>query len=333
MSTEISPVSVAPAAVVEAGSSRRATRARLVRWGAVSVGLVLLIVLGATTSGYLTLDNGKAVLASSAVVGILAIGETIIMISGNLFSLSIAATSAVAAMAFVSELRHGLVLAIVAAILVGTVTSAIQGFLIGRWRANPIIVTIAAASLMEGVGSQLTGSQELVPPAGHTSYLDLVNPIAGIPISVFIFIGIAVIVELILRRTSFGVSVYLVGDNRQAARAAALPVTRLVTGVFLLSGLMAGIAGVLLVSINRDASLSLEGSNTYNAIAATLVGGTLVSGGRGSITRTVFGCLVISAVADLVVLRGYTTGIQALVQGVLVVIAVVIVRITSRVDA
>jgi ribose/xylose/arabinose/galactoside ABC-type transport system permease subunit len=332
MSTELSAAPVVATTVVE-GTTARATRARLLRWGAVLVGLLLLIVLGATTSGYFTVDNGKAVLASAAVVGILAIGETVIMISGNLFSLSIAATSAVSAMAFVSELRHGLVIAIIAAILVGGVTSAIQGFAIGRWRANPIIVTIAAASLLEGVGSQLTGSQELVPAAGHTSYLDLVNPIAGIPLSVYIFIVLAVIVEVILRRTSFGVSVYLLGDNRQAARAAALPVTRLVTGVFVLSGLLAGVAGVLLVSINRDASLSLEGSNTYNAIAATLVGGTLVSGGRGSIGRTVFGCLVISAVADLVVIRGYSTGIQDLVQGVLVVIAVVIVRITSRAEA
>jgi ribose/xylose/arabinose/galactoside ABC-type transport system permease subunit len=286
-----------------------------------------------TTSGFFTLDNGKAILASAAVVGILAIGETVIMISGNLFSLGIAATAAVSAMAFVYELQHGLVLAIVVAILVATLANGIQGLVIGRWRANPIIVTIAAGTLCEGIGAQLTGSQELVPPNGSTSYLELIKSIGGIPLSVYIFLVLAVVVELILRRTSFGVSIYLLGDNREAARAAALPVTRIIIGVFILAGVMAGIAGILLAAINGDASLSLEGSNTYNAIAAALVGGTAVAGGRGSIGRTVFGCLVIAAVSDLVVLRGYTTGIQDLVEGVLVVIAVLIVRITSRAEA
>lgn len=325
-------LSTAPAvqAPVDEGGGRRGVRGQVVRLGAVAVGVLVIIVLGATTGGFFTAANGKAILASAAVVGVLALGETLIMISGNLFSLGIAASAAVSAMAFIYLLQYGLVLAIVAALVVSMFANLVQGAVIGRWRANPIIVTIAAGSLCEGIGSMLTGSHELVPAAGRVSYLHLVKPVGGIPLSVYIFAALAIVLEFVLRRTRFGVSIYLLGDNRQAARAAALPVARLITYVFLVAGVMSGVAGVLLGAINRDASLSLEGTNTYNAIAAALVGGTAVGGGRGSAGRTVFGALVIAAVADLALLRGYTTGIQDLVQGVLVIIAVVIVRLTGR---
>lgn len=334
MSADLSTAPLAPQAAPPAAAVRGSAmaRARAIRLGAIGVGVLVLIVLGVTTSGFFTWSNGKAVLASAAVVGVLAIGETLIMISGNLFSLGIAASAAVAAMTFVYVLQYGLVVAMALAIIVAMAANAVQGVMIGRWRANPIIVTIAAGSLCEGIGSWLTGSHELVPPSGHTSYLNLAKPIAGIPVTVYVFVVLAIVVELMLRRTRFGVSLYLLGDNREAARAAALPVARLTTYVFVIAGVTAGIAGILLAAINRDASLSLEGTNTYDAIAAALVGGTAVAGGRGSVSRTVLGALVIAAVSDLAVLRGYSTGVQDLVKGILVVIAVVIVRLSTKAE-
>jgi ribose/xylose/arabinose/galactoside ABC-type transport system permease subunit len=284
------------------------------------------------TDGYLTVSNGKAILLSASIVGILALGETVIMISGRLFSLSLATSSAIAAMTCVSLLPHGFALAVVVGILVGVAINAFQGWIVGGWGANPVIVTIAAGGLETGIGASLTGSHQLTPPANADAFNVLAEPVLGIPVSVYVFVALAVLLEFAMRRTRAGVGLYLMGNSLPAARAAGLRTVRLTVYAFTVAGLCAGIAGILLASANGNASLSLAGNNTYGAITAALVGGTLVTGGSGSVLRTLIGAIGVTAISDLVLLRGYSSGIQILVEGVLIMIAIVIVHVnrTSR---
>lgn len=296
------------------------------------IGIFVAICLWgiATTPGFATLANAQAVLSSSALVGLVAVGMTLIMIGGYVFSLSLGATAAVGAIAFLYGLRFGIMADVVGVLVLGAAICAVQGWIVGGLGANPIIVTIAAGVIQEGLTLDLTHGNSVYPPGNDSSFLFLTHNVAGIPVGFVILVVGAVLVDLLLRRTRFGRRVYAVGENKQAARASAINLSWMATGVFALAGVSACAAGVLLGAANQNATLSLQGTYTYDAIAAALVGGTSVTGGRGSASRTLFGTVVIGTISSLLLLRGYSTGVQILVKGVIVVLVVALVQLGGR---
>ena len=122
---------------------------------------------------------------------------------------------------------------------------------------------------------------------------------------------------------------YLIGENRAAARAAGIPVGRVTTVAWAFFGLCTAVTGVFLASFHTSATVSLGGALTLDAIAAVLVGGTAIAGGRGSALRTLGGAVLISVIANLLLIRGYSTGAQTLVKGVLVLVVVVLVHLRA----
>jgi ribose/xylose/arabinose/galactoside ABC-type transport system permease subunit len=290
-----------------------------------------LMLYGAlSTQGFLTISNVKAILAAAAIVGIIAAGLTVIMLSGNLFSLALGQTVAVSAMLFLYTLQLGIVPAVALTLLLGLAMGSLQGFVVGAWGANPIIVTIAAAGLMQGVATWVSGGQSIVPPHGSTSYTTLERPVLGLPFAVYVFVVVAVLLELAMRRARLGRQIYLLGESRAAARAAAVPITLLTVVAFAVASAFSAGAGVLVGAASANASLLLIGTYTYDAIAATLVGGNAVTGGRGSIKRTAAGAVFIATISDMLLLRGYSTGIQILVRGVIVLVIVVLTNLRQR---
>jgi ribose/xylose/arabinose/galactoside ABC-type transport system permease subunit len=254
---------------------------------------------------------------------------TVIMLSGSVFSLSLGTTAAVTAIAFLYTLRVGIVGAIVLTVLLGTAICAIQGWIVGGIGANPIIVTIAAGVIQEGLSLYVTGGTTVYPPTS-ASYTWLTGRELGIPFPFLVFLALALLIDLALHGTRFGREVYAVGENKRAARAAALSIARVSAGAFAVAGACAGAAGVLLGAFNQNATLSIQGTYTYDAIAAALVGGTAITGGRGSASRTLFGAIVIATISSLLLLRGYSTGMQILVKGVVVIVVVALVQLGSR---
>ena len=253
--------------------------------------LAAVTIYGAfTTTGFLTVSNGKAILTAASFVGIIAVGLTVIILSGNLFSLALGQTAAISAMVFLYSLRFGLAAAIIVTLLLGLAIGSVQGFAVGAWGANPIIITIGAAGLMEGMAVWLSGGQSIIPPSDETSWEHLGQPVLGLPAPVYVFIVVTVILAVVMRKTRFGRQIYLLGENRVAARAAALPITLLTVGAFGIASLYTAGSGILIGATSANASLLLVGSYTYDAIAAALVGGNAVTGGRGSIARTAAGC-------------------------------------------
>mgnify|MGYP003335029452 CR=1 FL=1 len=222
---------------------------RLITW-AVGLGGAALVVYGAIdTQGFLTGTNVRSVLAQSAFVGVFALATTVIMISGNLFSLSLAVTGAVTASSFLAMLPHGQAIAILSTLAIGTGICAIQGCLVGAFGANPIIVTIAAGGLQEGIFLWLSGGATIVPSFTDTSFQWLNQVVAvpwvgPLPLAVMVFIALVVAVEGILRSTRFGQLVYFVGENRPAAIAAGIPTAWVITGAFGVAGLLTAIVGV-----------------------------------------------------------------------------------------
>lgn len=319
--------------VVEAPS--RATRA--IVWRPTPSTLTIIGIFVAiciwgtvTTHGFATLANVQSILSSSALVGLVAVGMTLIMVGGYVFSLSLGTTAAVGAIAFLYGLRFGIAADVVGVLVLGGAICAIQGWVVGGLGANPIIVTIAAGVIQEGLTLDLTHGNTVYPPRNDSSFLFLTHNVGDIPVAFVILVVVALLADFLLRRTRFGRRVYAGGENKQAARAAAVNLSWMAVGVFALAGVAACAAGVLLGADNQNASLSLEGTYTYDAIAAALVGGTSVTGGRGSASRTLFGTVVIATISSLLLLRGYSTGVQILVKGVIVVLVVALVQLGGR---
>lgn len=310
---------------ITAGSSARRLLDAVRRGGAVqwlvAVVAAFAVVVGAMTPHMYTLVNLEAILYSSSIIGIAGIGTTIIMISGGLVSLAIGETAAIAGLVFLPNLSHGLVLAFALSMLLGAVVTAVQGLLIGAWQANPIVVTITAAAVFTAIGEQR--SQSPAVPATN-AYRVLNSNVHGLSFVVFVLVGLTILAQLFLTKTRLGRSLYLTGENRDAARAAGLPIAAASVTAFAIAGALFAISGVFIAAQQQTVTLQGTSQLTFEAIAAALVGGNAIAGGFGSALRTFLGAVVIAAVADLTLIRGYDVGVQGAVEGVLVVVVVVL---------
>jgi ribose/xylose/arabinose/galactoside ABC-type transport system permease subunit len=303
-------------------------RVRRTRPGFLTVALAVLVValvpVAVTTDRFLTLDNGRAILASTALVGITAMGATLVMIAGSAVSLASSQTATVVAMVFLATQDHGLVVATLLGLLCGIVVTAVQGVAVGYWEANPIVLTIAAGFALGGGATWLSGGTPVY--AASDGYELLNSTPLGLPLAVYVLLALAALAQWILRRTAAGRQMYLVGENRAAARAAGLPVGRVMVMAWAFFGVCLAITGVFLAAFNTSATTNLGGTLTLDAIAAVLVGGTAITGGKGSARRTLGGAVLISIIADVLLIRGYSTGVQILVKGVLVLAVVVLMH-------
>jgi ribose/xylose/arabinose/galactoside ABC-type transport system permease subunit len=295
--------------------------------GLAALGLVVLVVLALTTDRFLTVENIKAILSSASIVGIMALGLTFITLIGSLVSLAIAATAVMGAMVFLVELNLGLVPALAISMAAGAAVTALQGLIIGAWGANPVILTIGAGFLLSGITTKASSGVIVQPTGGGWSTLNS-TPL-GVPLGVYVMVVLALLFQFVLRRTVLGRRVVLIGENRDAARAAGMRIPRITAIAFAIAGASFALGGAFLGAFNKGASAQLEGTTTFDVIAAVLVGGTLISGGRGSALRTLAGAIVIATISDLLLLRGFDTGAQILLKGVLVVLVVIATFVAS----
>jgi ribose/xylose/arabinose/galactoside ABC-type transport system permease subunit len=300
------------------------------RWGSrVGLGVILflLLVLALTTNRFLSIDNARAILASTAFVGITAIGASLVMIGGSAVSLATSQTATVAAMLFLATQGLGLPTAILVALAAGVVLTALQGAAIGFWHANPIVLTIATGFAITGAATWFSGGTPVYP---SVKAFDVLNSTPlSLPLAVYVLLGVTVVAQWFLRRTTAGRQLYLVGDNRAAARAAGLPVGRVTVIAWAIFGACIALTGIFLAAFNTAATVTLGGTLSLDAIAAVLVGGTAIAGGRGSAMQTLGGAVLISVISDVLLLRGFSTGIQILVKGILVLAVVVTVHVRT----
>jgi simple sugar transport system permease protein/ribose transport system permease protein len=298
-------------------------------WRRVGLGVALLLLLAValTTNRFLSLDNARAILSSTAFVGITAVGATLVMIGGSAVSLATSQTATVAAMLFLSTQGLGLPTAILVALVSGVVLTALPGAAIGFWHANPIVLTIAAGFAITGAATWFSGGTPVYPTAKGFDVLNATP--ASLPLAVYVLLATTVVAQWFLRRTTVGRQLYLIGENRAAAAAAGLPVGRVTVIAWAIFGACVAMTGIFLAAFTTSATVTLGGTLTLDAIAAVLVGGTAIAGGRGSAVRTLGGAVLISVISDVLLLRGFSTGVQILVKGILVLAVVVAVHVRS----
>lgn len=283
-----------------------------------------LAVLALTTPGFLSRPSLSALLTTVSFVGCVAVGMTLITLSGNIMSFSLGALVGVTAMIFTAASNWGgLAFGFAAALAAGALMNAAQGLVIGWAGANPIVTSIAALALIYGAVEAI-GAGATVYPQADVSYGIFKRGIVGIPFEFITFMFVTVIGQLILFFTIFGRNLYMVGGSLRAAEAVGVRAWRTISGAYLWAGVFSALAGIMLAIRYSSADMDFGLGYEYQAIAAVLVGGTVVKGGEGSVVQTFAGTLIIAIIEVVLLLKGLRQEWQYLLAGLLVLAVVVL---------
>jgi ribose/xylose/arabinose/galactoside ABC-type transport system permease subunit len=278
---------------------------------------------------FLTLDNLLNVLRRSSVNAIIAVGMTAIIISGGI-DLSVGSMAALAGMAGAWAMQkisgetltlNGMMIGTLVGIVVGTLCGLMNGALVTRLNLPPFIVTLGTMSMFRGVAYVMNDGI----PYNVPEYTYLGNgQILGMPISIIIALAIVIVAILTLRFTPLGRYTYAIGSNREAAFHAGINVRSNLTWIYTLAGCLVGVAAMIgtsrTVSAQPTASLGLE----LDIVAAVVIGGASLNGGRGTIVGTIIGTLLISFLRNGCTLLGISTNVQLIVIGAIIIVAVAV---------
>ncbi|MYK31790.1 MAG: ABC transporter permease [Boseongicola sp. SB0670_bin_30] len=322
------------------------------------VGLFLFVFLAGAvlTDDFLTWFNVKTIIRHAALVGIMAIGQTIETLSGNFFLLSMKEIAALSIICFATlmgaewnqwgpaegdpttlALMTTFVVAIAATLVIATVAGALQGALIGLG-GNPIVVTLGAAGLFFGIGSWWSDNLVVSYRRPHgAEWLGTGSFVGDIPNITVAFILIAVVAELTLRYTTFGRQVYLVGANRAAGRATGHENFGMAIKCCIIASLCAAFVAVAFSGQVSSAHVNYfssefgsSGDMTIMVIAIVMVGGNSIMGGYGSTLRTSLGAIFISSIDNMMVLNGFNSGARVLAVGLMIVFSIIVFALVRR---
>lgn len=313
---------------VAAPRGRQVERSRaseLGTWIAMPVGIVTVIVVGSILSDrFLSVGNFVNVLNSMSIVGIIVIGMTFVLISGGMADLSVPATLATGGIIVLAlQPNLGTVGAMLVGVTAAGLAGLVNGLLIGYARANPIIVTLGVGTIVLGIAQATVGG--VIVYGQDPSTGDFVkSTVFGLPMMVVIFLVIAAIGHILLSRTPWGRSTYAIGSNYRATEASAVSIRRIKASAFVLTALLAGLAGCLLGLTLQSARPAIGAGYEFDAITAVVVGGVSLLGGSGSIPRALGGLLFVQLLTNVLVLQGVPTPVQGLAKGILIAGAVAI---------
>jgi ribose/xylose/arabinose/galactoside ABC-type transport system permease subunit len=303
----------------------RAFLRRQDNWNIIGLIITLIVVMAIASIAspyFMTVRNWLNIGQAISIRGIIAIGLTIVLITGGL-DLSIAAVAAVAGMAAAALINaevNGWLAAILALLLAG-VLGAINGTIIVKFRINPIIATLGTLLLFRGLAYVVSGGKNIVIGVNTWSFLGR-GFFLGIPVSLIIYLVMLVLAYLFLRFTITGNYIYAIGGNSEACRNSGIQVDRLRFGVYIFTAMLSGIAGLILMSQAGTATpIALSGAE-LDIIAAVLLGGIALSGGRGSLVGTFLGSLLIGVINNALILTQVQIYWQMVARGILLIIAV-----------
>ncbi|MER7607502.1 ABC transporter permease [Nocardioides sp. NPDC127503] len=334
----------ADTARVEKEAARRAEPGglgQLLRSGAGhNLGLVLalglLAVIGIATGGerFASVDNVMTILRLAAVIGVVSIGMTFVITGGGidlsvgaLVALSSIWCTTVATQTMANDIHW--IIIVTTALLVGAGAGLINGLLIAYGGVVPFIATLAMMASARGLAEIISARKtQIVSVPGFTDALS--RDIFGISVLIWIFAIVAVIGWILLNRTTFGRRTLAIGGNPEASRLAGINVRRHTVLLYVLVGLCCGIAAVMLVSRTTTGSATHGQLYELDAIAAVVIGGTLLAGGRGTIVGTVFGVLIFATLSNVFVINNLSISAQAFTKGLIIIAAVLLQKRFSR---
>lgn len=281
----------------------------------------LVIVSSALSDAFLTQRNLTNLALQLSVIGIVVLAQLLVVISGGI-DISVGAVLGLAAVLSAGiNGGNNILLALLIAIGVGAGLGAVNGSLIAFRGINPFIVTLGMLALARGLVYAYTEGAPITP--GSPSFADLGSlTIAGVPALTLCWVGAIVLIAFLLYRTVFGRRIYAVGSNPRAAFSSGISVTTTLLLVYVIAGILAGVAGFLLTS-RIGAGTPTAGTNfELDAIAAVVIGGARLNGGHGKVFGAVVGTIIFGVITNLLVLLNVSTFFQSAFKGALILLAV-----------
>lgn len=299
----------------------------LLLWAAergIVVFTVLLLVLAAIfVDGFASLANITDVFRRAAPIGIVAVGMTFVVISGNYLDLSVVAQVATSGVVLIGVSNtHGLPLAVAAAVAIALLYGLVNGVAVGYFKANAVIVTLATTYIGIGLLRWLSGGNIFFGPSDGIIRQLGDAKVGPVPFAAFVFLVLGLLLSFLLTRTTFGFLVRSFGSNEEATRLSGVNTARVVLGAFVVTALASTVAGFVLAAFSNTAVSSMSDGFDFQALAAIIIGGTSVFGGRGSVLRTLLGVVFIAALTNILVLYNISFGWQQTAIGGLIVLAV-----------
>jgi len=289
--------------------------------GLLGIYVILIVALSILSPYFLSVNNFLNILVAISVIGIMSVATTMVIVSGGI-DLSIGSVVAIAGVIVSSlSLAVPMPLAILAALGIGIVVGCLNGLAVTRFNINPLIATLGMLSIVRGFAFVLSGGLTRDIFDEGFGFLGR-GYLLGIPFQVIVMAILFLLAAWVMRQTTFGRSIYAIGGNAQAARLAGLPVRRLQMTVYILSGLSAAIGGVFLASqLSAGAPAAATGIE-LSVIAAVILGGSSLNGGKGTIWGTLLGVLILGTLNNGLTLLNVSSYYQDVARGVVLLLAV-----------
>jgi ribose/xylose/arabinose/galactoside ABC-type transport system permease subunit len=313
--------------------ARRGGRPRagaILRWSNVSVIVLLFAIASLLSEHFLTVRNIMNILRGTSMMGIAALGMTIVILNRGV-DLSVGSLAGLSAVLAAGLQVHGVAAAWAAAVAVALALGGVNGLLIARLRLQPFVATLAMLIFARGLVYLYSDGSNVLVRSPHAAFVFLGSGYVGpVPVPVLIWMAAYVLLALVMAHTVFGRRVNLVGANPEAAHVLGISVARNRIEVYALSGALAGLAGILLTS--RLTVGDPQAGNLYelDAIAAALIGGTTFDGGVGSLHGTIGGTVILAVLSNILNLVGVSPYFQIIAKGVVIVVAVVLSELRYR---
>ena len=301
------------------------------------IALAILCIVGVATAGdrFGSVENVLTILRLAAVIGVVSVGMTFVIIGGGidlsvgaLVALSSVWASTLATQQIATDF-HWIVM-VVTALLVGAGAGLVNGVVIAYGKLVAFIATLAMLAAARGLAEIISNRRtQIIQDRDFLAFFS--GDVLGIPTLVIIFALVAVAGWVLLNRTTFGRRTFAVGGNAEAARLAGIRVQRHTVKLYVLSGITCGIAAVMLMARTTTGSSTHGTLYELDAIAAVVIGGTLLVGGRGTIVGTVLGVLIFTTLGNVFTLNNLSSSAQAVARGVIIVLAVLLqMRLANR---
>jgi ribose transport system permease protein len=330
VSTEAPPQSAAVAAPPAAASSSLAFRLR--DYGIIAAFVVIVIALSLSTDTFLTSSNLINLLDQCAVLGLLATGATVCIISG-VFDLTASASLALSAIIGTEVGRvAGVYAGFGAAVVAGALLGFVTGMVVVRSGVNSFVGTLATSLVYRGLAVMVTGGSIVYPIARDSEDFGMLTwpSVFNLTSATIVFVLVVAVIGVVVAATTFGRRLYAVGGSAEAARLSGIRVGSIHVSAYVISGVCSALAGLILASRAGSAQSTMGTGMELTAIAAAVVGGTSILGGEGAVWRGIVGALLLTLIGNGFNLLGWDTIYQQVLQGCLILFAVTMDRWLRR---
>lgn len=303
------------------------------KYGTFLVLIFLALVVTVINPDFLQLNNIMNIFRQVSINGLIALGMTFVILTGGI-DLSVGAILGLSGMVLGLMISSGTsdLIAIPAVLLLGGVLGYINGFFIAKVKLQAFIVTLATMTMYRGITMIISDGIPAMGLTKNSPVLDFFSQgsLLGVPFPMIVFVIVFLILMVLLQNTVFGRGVYAIGGNEEVARLSSIPTNRVNSLVYVISGVMSALAGVILTSRLSSAQPTAGTGFELDAIAAVVIGGTSLAGGRGRIFGTFIGVLIMGVLNNGLNIIGVSAFYQQFIKGLVILLAVILDRKSAR---